>query len=144
MVDLTLENLMLRKQRITLILTVFLLSMQMSCIPFGDAWVKFSGHVKDKDGKPIKGVQLKILFDGELKGKNSETQSNEEGEYSFFEDSCPCEFEFLVIAAKDGYKIYTKKMTGKEANDLKTLDITMERLDAPTSPTNKNSFNPPR
>src|SRR5918993_4343511 len=101
---------MFRITTIPLILMVILLLIQMSCIPFGDAWIQFSGHVKDTEGKPIKGAQIKMLFDGKPASDRSETQSNEAGEYKFFENSCPCEFEFIVIAAKDGYKIYTKKM----------------------------------
>ncbi len=117
------------KLTIPLILAVFVLGMQIACLPFGDAWVQFSGHVKDTEGKPIKGAQLKILFNGELRGNSSETQSNEQGAYRFNESSCPCEFEFVIIAAKDGYKIFSKKMTGKEANNLKNLEIVMDRLD---------------
>lgn len=117
-------------------LTTCLLLIQVACIPFGDAWVKFSGHVKDIEGNPISGAHLKILFDGKPASDRSETQTNEAGEYKFFEDSCPCDFEFVVIAAKDGYKIYTKKMTGKEANNLKDLEIVLERADSTASPPN--------
>ena len=84
--------------------------------------------------------RLKILFDGKPASDRSETLSNESGEYKFFENSCPCEFEFVVIAAKDGYKVYTKKMTGKEANNLKNVEIVLERMDAP-APTPNNSLN---
>ncbi|MGI8656773.1 MAG: carboxypeptidase-like regulatory domain-containing protein [Pyrinomonadaceae bacterium] len=118
---------MFRKTSNPLIFAMFLLSIQLACIPFGDAWVKFSGHIKDIEGKPIKGAQIKILFDGKPESDHSETQSNELGEYNFFENSYPGEFEFVVIAAKDGYKIYTEKMTGKKANNLKNLEIVLYR-----------------
>ncbi len=55
-----------------------------------------------------------------------ETQT-ENGAYSLHENSCPCDFEFVIVAAKDGYKLYTKTMRGKEANDLKDLEIILER-----------------
>ena len=103
------------------------LALQTACIPFGDAWVRFSGRVRNVEGKPISGAQLTILFNGERRGERSETQTNVNGEYQFFENSCPCDFEFVVIAAKDGYKIFTKTMRGKDANELKTLDIVLER-----------------
>ena len=131
---------MFQKTTVPVIVTITLLLVQVACIPFGDSWVQFSGHVKDTEGKPIKGAQIKILFDGKPASERSETQSNEAGEYKFFENSCPCEFEFVVIAAKDGYKTYTKKMTGKEANNLKELEIVLERADGAT-PTPNNSFN---
>ena len=99
----------------------------IGCIPFGDAWVRFSGHVRDPQGKPIQGAQLKILFNGERRGERSETQTNANGEYSFFENSCPCDYEFLIIAAKDGYKMFTKTMRGKEANELRSLEIVLDR-----------------
>jgi len=102
---------------------LILLVSQSACIPFGDAWVRFSGHVRDPQGKPIQGAQLKILFNGE----RSETQTNANGEYSFFENSCPCDYEFVIIAAKDGYKMFTKTMRGKEANELKSLEIVLDR-----------------
>ena len=105
---------------------VFIL-MQSACIPFGDAWVSFSGHVKDSHGNPISGAQVKILFDGSPHSQNSETQTNENGEYKLHENSCPCDFEFVVVAAKDGYKIFTKTMRGTQANELKTFDIVLER-----------------
>lgn len=117
---------------------------QVACIPFGDAWVKFSGHVRDTDGKPISGARIKILFDGKPRSDRSETQTNEAGEYEFFEDSCPCEFEFVVVAAKDGYKIYTQKMTGKEANNLKNLEIGLERADSTAMPPNNGMRPTPR
>ena len=98
-----------------------------SCIPFGDAWVSFSGHVRDAQGKPISGARLKILFNGSPHSERSETETNENGEYNLHENSCPCDFEFVIVAAKDGYKIFTKTMRGKEANELKTLDILLER-----------------
>lgn len=104
-----------------------LLFSQSACIPFGDAWVSFSGHVKDAQGKPISGARLKILFNGSPHSEYSETQTNENGEYKLHENSCPCDFEFVIVAAKDGYKIFTKTMRGKEANELKTLDIVLER-----------------
>jgi hypothetical protein len=135
---------MKRKTTILLIFAMLLLGIQMSCIPFGDSWVQFSGHVKDTEGKPIKGAQIKILFDGKPASDRSETQSNEAGEYKFFENSCPCEFEFVVIAAKDGYKIYTKRMTGKEANNLKELEIVLERADSAMPPPNKSLQPTPR
>jgi len=103
-----------------------LLLMQSACIPFGDAWIQFSGHVKDTQGKPISGARLKILFNGAPHSERSETQSDANGEYKFFENSCPCDFEFVIVAAKDGYKLYTKTMRGKEANELKNLDIVLE------------------
>ena len=132
-------------RRITrLSLTACLLLIQAACIPFGDAWVRFSGHVKDTDGNPISGARLKILFDGKPESDRSETQTNEAGEYKFFENSCPCEFEFVVIAAKDGYKIYTKKMTGKEANNLKNLEIVLERADTSTAPPDNGTRPTPR
>jgi len=117
----------MRKLIALLALGILLLLTPAACIPFGDAWVKFSGHVTDAQGKPIKGAQLKILFNGTRKSDQSETQTNENGEYSFFENSCPCDFEFVIIAARDGYKIYTKTMRGDEANKLKDLDIILER-----------------
>src|SRR5258708_28886564 len=101
---------------------ILFLVVQTNCIPFGDAWVNFSGHVRDSQGKPIKGAQLKILFDGERQSEYSETQTDESGEYHLHENSCPCDFEFVIIATKDGYKIFTKKMRGKEANELKNLE----------------------
>ncbi len=118
---------MLRKTIVSLIFATFLFSIQMAFIPFGDAWVKFYVRVIDTEGQPIKGAQIKILFDGKPESGHSETQSDDFGMYKFFENSYPGEFEFLVIAAKDGYKIYTKKMTGKEANKLENLDIVLVR-----------------
>src|SRR6266446_8047898 len=114
-------------RQIIALLALTILITHAACIPFGDAWVNFSGHVKDTQGHPIKGAQLKILFNGERRGDRSETQTNENGEYSFFENSCPCDYEFVVIASKDGFKVYTKTMRGKEANTLKTLEIILER-----------------
>jgi len=109
------------------ILIVLMLSMQAACIPFGDAWVNFSGHVKDIEGKPIKGAQIKIFFNGEAKSERSETLTNAQGEFRIFENSCPCDFEFLIVSAKDGYKMFSKKMSGKEANTLKELEIVLAR-----------------
>lgn len=106
---------------------LLLLVPQVACIPFGDAWVNFSGHVKDTQGKPISGARLKILFNGSPHSEYSETQTDANGEYKFHEDSCPCDFEFVIVAAKDGYKLYTKTMRGKEANELKNLEIVLER-----------------
>jgi hypothetical protein len=116
-------------QRSTARLVFFLLlvAVQSGCIPFGDAWVNFSGHVKDIQGKPIEGAQIKILFNSKVHGERSETQTDHNGEYKIFENSCPCDFEFVVVAAKDGYKIYTKTMRGKEANNLKNLEIVLEQ-----------------
>jgi|SRR5215217_464498 len=102
-------------------------SLQQACFPIGDAWVRFSGHVKDSEGNPIQGARLKIFFNGESRGDRSETVTNEKGEFTFFENSCPCEFEFLVVAAKDGYKIFSKKMNGNEANTVKQLEIVLVR-----------------
>lgn len=104
-----------------------LLLSQTACIPFGDAWVNFSGHVRDSAGKPISGARLKILFNGSPNGENSETETNENGEYNLHENSCPCDFEFVIVAAKDGYKVYTKTMRGQQANELRNLEIVLER-----------------
>ena len=117
----------MRKSIPLLAFATLLLLPQTNCIPFGDAWVNFSGHVKDAQGKPIKDARLKILFNGSPHSEYSETQTNENGEYHIHEGSCPCDFEFVVVAAKDGYKLFTKTMRGKEANDLKTLEIVLER-----------------
>ena len=114
-------------RRLIALFALILLVSQSACIPFGDAWVRFSGHVRDPQGKPIQGAQLKILFNGERRGERSETQTNANGEYSFFENSCPCDYEFVIIAAKDGYKMFTKTMRGKEANELKSLEIVLDR-----------------
>lgn len=117
----------MRKSILLLGLGILLLTVHIGCIPFGDSWVHFSGYVRDVQGKPIKGAQIEILFDGKRASDRSETQSNEDGEFKFFENSCPCDFEFIVVAAKDGYRIYTKSMRGKEANNLKNLEIVLER-----------------
>ena len=103
-----------------------LLLSQTGCIPFGDAWVSFSGHVKDSQGKPISGARLKMLFNGSPHSEYSETETNENGEYKLHENSCPCDYEFVIVAAKDAYKVYTKTMRGKEANELKNLEIVLE------------------
>src|SRR6266571_4977962 len=104
-----------------------LLLTQSACIPVVDAWVSFSGHVNDAQGKPVNGARLKILFDGSPHSQYSETETNVNGEYKFHENSCPCDYEFVIVVAKDDYKIFTKTMRGKEANELKTLDIVLER-----------------
>jgi hypothetical protein len=103
-----------------------LLLLPTGCIPFGDAWVSFSGHVKDSQGKPISGARLKMLFNGSPHSEYSETETNENGEYKLHENSCPCDYEFVIVAAKDGYKLYTKTMRGKEANQLENLEIVLE------------------
>jgi carboxypeptidase family protein len=121
------ELIPLKMRKTISVFAVALLLTQFSCIPFGDAWVSFSGHVKDNQGKPISGARLKILFNGSPKSEYSETVTNENGEYKLHENSCPCDFEFVIVAAKDGYKIYTKTMRGKAANELQTLDIVLER-----------------
>jgi hypothetical protein len=118
---------MMRRANALLALGMFVLVTQANCIPFGDAWVNFSGHVRDAQGKPINGARVNILFDGAPHSEYSETQTNENGEYSIHENSCPCDFEFVIVAAKDGYKLYTKTMRGKEANDLKNLEMVLER-----------------
>jgi hypothetical protein len=138
------KNTVRSKGTVSLLLTVFLMGIQSACIPFGDAWVSFSGHVKDIEGNPIKGAQLKILFNGDLKGEQSEAQSNDQGEFRFHENSCPCDFEFIVIAAKDGYRIFTKKIGGKEANNLKDLEIVLEPLSAASPSPNKRLQPTPR
>jgi hypothetical protein len=112
--------------KIILLLAAVLLLSQTACIPFGDAWVSFSGHVRDSAGKPINGARLKILFDGLPHSEHSETETNENGEYKLHEDSCACDFEFVIVAAKDGYKVYTKTMRGEKANELKNLEIILE------------------
>ena len=114
-------------RRLISLFAAALLLSQTACIPFGDAWVSFSGHVKDDQGKPISGARLKMLFNGSPHSEYSETQTNENGEYKLHENSCPCDYEFVIVASKDGYKIFTKTMRGKEANELKTLDIVLER-----------------
>ena len=117
----------MRKSIPLLALSTLLLTVQISCIPFGDAWVNFSGHVKDAEGKPIKDARLKILFNGSPHSEYSEVQTNENGEYKFHENSCPCDYEFVIVAGKDGYMLYTKTMRGREANELESLEIILER-----------------
>ena len=55
------EKYMFQKTTVPLIFMIILLLIQRACIPFGDSWVQFSGHVKDTEGKPIKGAQIKNL-----------------------------------------------------------------------------------
>jgi hypothetical protein len=118
---------MKRTSLVALLLLLFMIAMSGACIPFGDAWVNFSGHVKDSNGNPINGARLKIFFDGEARGDRSEAVTNENGEFHIFENSCPCDFEFLVVAAKDGFKIFSKKMRGRDANSLKEMEIILVR-----------------
>jgi hypothetical protein len=99
-----------------------------ACIPYGDVWFQFSGRVVDAEGTPVESAKLEIRVDSRLAGHRSIETTNADGEYKFFESSCPCDFSFELRASKEGYEPYVLTLPGRQANTLKRHDITMRRL----------------
>ena len=106
---------------------LFVLLAQAACIPFGDAWVRFSGHVRDTSGRPIQGVLITILINGKAEDYGSHATSDQDGAYSIHQGVCPCDFDVEVIASKEGFVAFSKKTRAQEAFNLRTLDIVLER-----------------
>jgi hypothetical protein len=100
---------------------------QAACIPFGDAWIDFSGHVRDTSGKPVEGVLMTILINGKARDDWPRVTSDKDGAYSIHRSACPCQFDFEVIASKEGFVAFSKKTRAQEALNLRTLDIVLER-----------------
>ena len=112
--------------RRTIFLLIVLLA-QAACIPIGDAWIQFSGHVRDTSGKPVQGVLITILINGKAEDDGSRVTSDQDGAYSIDQSACPCDFDFEVIVSKEGLVPFSKKTRAHEAFTLRTLDIVMER-----------------
>lgn len=52
-------------------------------------------------------------------------QAARSGHYKLFESSCPCDFTFELVVTKAGYKQTRISKSSKEANAMKTLDVTV-------------------
>jgi hypothetical protein len=107
----------------TLILALLALALA-GCIA-GDVWFKFSGTVADPSGRPIEGVKVSIFVDGKLIENGTEV-TDELGNYKFFVNSCPCDFDFMLRAEAPGFKPYSLSMPGSQANQLLEQDITLQ------------------
>ena len=94
-------------------------------IPFGDAWFRFSGVITDEQGAPVEGAKIELYVNGKLAGPRSVLYSARDGSYRVFESSCPCDFEFELRVSKSGYESVTRRMSGRAANGLERLDITL-------------------
>jgi hypothetical protein len=94
-------------------------------IPYGDVWFRFEGVVSDPEGRPIPEARIEIFVNGKLAGERSVELTDAEGRYEFFESSCPCDFDFELVAAKEGYESYSLKLSGRKANRLRTHDIVL-------------------
>ena len=97
------------------------------CIPFGDAWFKFGGTVSDESGRPVEGAKLTISVDGKPLEDGGVVQTDAQGHYKFFENSCPCDFDFKLDVTAAGFKPYSLSLPGKKANQLKQQDVTLVR-----------------
>ena len=97
-------------------------------IPYGDVWFIFGGIVSDPEGRPIPGARVEVFINGKHPGKSSVEIADAEGKYKFFESSCPCGFDFKLLATKEGYETYSLEMGGRKANRLRTLDIVLKPL----------------
>ena len=96
-----------------------------ACIPFGDSWLHFGGVVRDPSGHPVADAQVVVLIDGKIENDRSTTRTDAAGHYAISENSCPCDFQFELRVTKPGYLPYTKRLRGRAANELSTLDVTL-------------------
>jgi hypothetical protein len=92
-------------------------------MPYGDAWFRFRGTVRDSTGMPIEGVVLRIAANGVEKATAISTT---DGTFSFVEPSCPCDFAFELTAEKPGYAKYSFTAGGRTANRLRIHDIVLK------------------
>jgi len=130
--------------RRTIFLLIVLLA-QAACIPIGDAWIQFSGHVRDTSGRPIQGVLITILIDGKAEDPHCRPTSDQYGAYEISRSVCPCDFDFEVIVSKEGFVAFSKKARAHEAFTLRTLDIVLEReprYESSAQPSKGASANP--
>ena len=103
-----------------------LLLVLAGCIPFGDAWFKFGGTVTDPSGQPIPGARLSISVDGKPLEQDGSVLTDAQGHYKFFDNSCPCDFDFRLDVTAPGFKPYILELSGKEANQLTEKNITLQ------------------
>ena len=97
------------------------------CIPIGDAWIKFGGTVTDQSGHPVPGATLSIFVDGKPMQDGGVIQSDAQGHYKFFENSCPCDYDFRLDVTAAGFRPYSLRLPGKKANQLTQQEITLVR-----------------
>jgi len=100
----------------------------LGCPPYGDAWIHFGGTVRSTTGDAIPGARVEIHVDGKPPRPDEVGVANDSGHFSFFASSCPCEFQAEVVAVAPGYARFRKSLSGKEANRLETLEITLAPL----------------
>lgn len=97
-----------------------------ACVPFGDAWFHFDGTIRTADGSPIPGATVAILVNGKSPGSRATTISDSQGHYELFESSFPCNFAFELVVSKEGFKEVRVSKSAREANSMRTLDITLQ------------------
>jgi hypothetical protein len=103
---------------------MFLLVFSAACIPFGDAWLRIGGRVSGPRG-PLAGARVEVYVNGALADDRATGITDANGEYHLFVSSCPCDFEFELRVAKQGYEPYVLKLRGRAANELRQHDVVL-------------------
>ncbi|HVG07251.1 MAG TPA: carboxypeptidase-like regulatory domain-containing protein [Thermoanaerobaculia bacterium] len=106
-------------------------------LPYGDVFYSFGGIVSDPAGRPIAEAKVEILLDGKHPGELSVALTDAEGKYLFFERACKCDRDFEVVASKEGFERYSKKMGSRAAARLRRQDIVLKSLN------DQISYSPP-
>ena len=110
---------MKRKYLFNLFILLISLSFIFSCQYFGDPFVGAKGVVRDKDGKPLAGVNLLLESNNRI---SREDKTKEDGKYDIGMIGAKPE-ETKLTFSKEGYKPYI--LNFEKLGDIE-IDVTLE------------------